>query len=700
MELMAPAGDFQAAYQALTHGADAVYLGLQDFSARRSAANFSIDEARRIIAFAHQQDSYVYITMNTIIRDQELRDAVRLLHSMALLRPDGIIVQDLGLARIIRKYFPSLSLHASTQLAAHTTDGVRFLQESGFSRVVLARELSLQEIRQIRTACPEVELEVFIHGAMCYSISGACLASGRMLGRSGNRGECAQICRTYSRLDEQEGYFFSMKDLFAGEQVRTLSDIGVHTLKIEGRMKSPAYAAEISAYYRALLDGREPSPAPGQILFSRSQSSGYLHRDRDTALIDASYPSHTGVSAGRILKCTGNRVNLILEEDISLRDGILILSAEKGSRSDGVPFSLSDITDRSGRRMTSARAGEQVWIGTPKSCRRSDEIRIISRHDQELPKVHPNSIKPQRYQAAASVVIDDREMHISCTIPEIGFQSAAHYPVALQEALKPSDITEVIRRQFSTSDPAYVLQIADISLENRSRYAEDRIFLQQKLLKQIKREWYGQLHTSLERHIEQRSRSISEKTCPEAEQEQLQLPRRSLIAEAGVRLGDIHYLPLNPAVFSPERYFAGIEQQIRTIRNEDPEVSIAVGLNNIGHIHWFLEQKGLLCFIDVYLYTANRHTAGFFAESIPGCIGAYHWIEEPFDPPYSWALRISDAQDVSNIPIFISRSCFRKDALQKSCESCSTKDHSYRLQQNGKQFTVRVKDCMTYVYRP
>ncbi|MDA3835704.1 MAG: U32 family peptidase, partial [Spirochaetales bacterium] len=197
MELMAPAGSFQSAVQAFEHGADAVYAGLQQFSARNAAVNFSFDELRRVKEYAHRRGKFLYIALNTVILDEELEKVLYALHQLTLLQTDGVIVQDLGLAHIIRKYFPSLPLHSSTQLAVHNESGVRYLQSIGFSRIVLARELTLNEIIKIRKSCPNVELKVFIHGALCYSVSGMCLASGALLGRSANRGLCGQICRTW-----------------------------------------------------------------------------------------------------------------------------------------------------------------------------------------------------------------------------------------------------------------------------------------------------------------------------------------------------------------------------------------------------------------------------------------------------------------------------------------------------------------------
>ncbi len=213
IELLSPAGSFETALAAFQAGADAVYLGLDAFSARAEAINLSTDQLRDLIAWARPRNRKVYVTFNTVIDDADLPAAVERLAVLDELHPDGIIVQDLGIARIVRSHFPELELHASTQLVAHNLEGVLAMKELGFTRVVLARELSLEEIRSI-TRRAGVETEVFVHGALCYSISGLCLFSAMEKNRSGNRGKCAYCCRLpYTDASGAKTLPFSMRDL-------------------------------------------------------------------------------------------------------------------------------------------------------------------------------------------------------------------------------------------------------------------------------------------------------------------------------------------------------------------------------------------------------------------------------------------------------------------------------------------------------
>ena len=281
VELLAPAGNFETALAAFEAGADAVYCGLTEFSARAFADNFGIEDLKNLLRCArgnraveqseqsNSRTKRVYVTFNTVIDEDNLESAVEQLARLDEVRPDALIVQDIGVARICRKHFPGLELHASTQLVAHNLEGVLAMKELGFKRVVLARELSLEEIASIAKRCGDTELEVFVHGALCYSISGLCLFGAMEKGRSGNRGKCPYCCRE-GRSKSEEGksadvaYPFSMKDLRLGEDVRKLADVGVASLKIEGRMKSALYVASVTRYYREILGERELGTGNGE----------------------------------------------------------------------------------------------------------------------------------------------------------------------------------------------------------------------------------------------------------------------------------------------------------------------------------------------------------------------------------------------------------------------------------------------------
>jgi putative protease len=330
VELLAPAGGPEAAFAAFHYGADAVYLGLKKFSARAEAENFTLEELSEITAYAHSLEPRrrVFVTVNTLIRQDELAELVEALAALADMGVDAVILQDLGVYRVARRHFPELELHASTQLAVHNRAGAEALHRLGFSRVVLARELTYEEVHDI-TAEAGIETEVFIHGALCYSYSGLCLFSSQTLGRSGNRGKCAYSCRDSYHVDgapdtlrdgspvkrdPATGFPFSMKDLALPDQLPALRSAGVSCFKVEGRKKSPLYVATTTDYYRRLLDGRLPDEeradheADMQTVFSRPWTSLFVHSHKDKEVADRDTVGHRGSSIGRVDSVRGHGI--------------------------------------------------------------------------------------------------------------------------------------------------------------------------------------------------------------------------------------------------------------------------------------------------------------------------------------------------------------------------------------------------------
>lgn len=302
-ELLAPAGDIDSGYAAFAYGADAVYLGLSQFSARAEAANFSPDEFLSFTAYAHSLNKKIYVAVNTVFFESEVESMIDTLNLIDEAGADGVIVQDIGVGRLINKYFPALRPHASTQLAVHNREGVEALRDIGVKRVVLARELTLDEIRDI-CKVPGIEKEVFIHGALCYSYSGLCQFSSVYTGRSANRGKCVYPCRELFKAGEQEKHIFSMKDLALGEDVSLLTEAGVSSLKIEGRKKSPLYVAAVTDYYRSILDGEkdrkilEEKRARICSIFSRPATGLYLKNRRNYSVVDTEIVGHRGLALG------------------------------------------------------------------------------------------------------------------------------------------------------------------------------------------------------------------------------------------------------------------------------------------------------------------------------------------------------------------------------------------------------------------
>lgn len=296
-ELLAPAGSIESFYAAVNAGADSVYLGGKFFNARQNSQNFDNDEMIHIIKYAHNKGVKVYVTMNTVLKDTEITDALNYASFLYENDADALIVQDLGLLHLIKRYFPELPVNISTQASVYDEYGVKFFEEFNVKKVILARELSLEQIKET-VKNTNTNLEVFIHGALCACYSGQCYMSSFLGGRSGNRGKCAQPCRlnysfydieTDHEIEDLNAPLLSMKDFIAGESIYKLIDAGIKTFKIEGRMKGPAYTSSVTEYYRQIIDnyysGENNSVADLKNkaieTFSRGFTNGYLLPSKD-----------------------------------------------------------------------------------------------------------------------------------------------------------------------------------------------------------------------------------------------------------------------------------------------------------------------------------------------------------------------------------------------------------------------------------
>ena len=420
IELLAPAGNLEAGYAALHYGADAVYLGLENFSARASAVNFSIEELADITGYAHSlpKRRKIYAAINTLVLQNEMDELIDLLAVIADIGIDAVIVQDLGVLNILHRNFPQIKIHASTQMATHNPYGVEAAQKLGIARVTLARELTLAEIADI-AAQAGIETEVFIHGALCYSYSGLCLFSSHLHGRSGNRGKCAYPCREWFKPEviydgklhchserseeslqqslawrrsvrcaqddkaltpatQKGGFIFSMKDLALPDHVSELRRVGVTALKIEGRMKSPLYVAAAVNYYRHMIDGRmspdkeREMASDVQTVFSRPWTDLYLRARGNRGVTDTETQGHRGSPAGKAEEIAknpgGHCLRFKTALPLELHDGLQIDIA-------GLPrpfgFAVKNINIIGGcvpdkKRVFTAPAGARVEIQLPR----------------------------------------------------------------------------------------------------------------------------------------------------------------------------------------------------------------------------------------------------------------------------------------------------------------------------------------------
>lgn len=336
MENLAPAGNWDALRSAVAAGADAVYLGYAAYSARAGAGNFDEQQLRDAVRFAHLHHVRVHVTVNTLIKDGELAGVVDVLRLLSEIRVDAVLVQDLGVLRMARRCFPDLPIHASTQMAIHNATGVRFCHNQGMTRAVLARECSAAEIAL--AAKEGIEIEVFGHGAQCVAVSGECLFSSVVGGRSGNRGRCAQPCRLLYTYRGKTAAWLSPRDVCMRDDLPELNKAGVASIKLEGRLKRPEYVATIANSYRNAIDamdnGHFRKADENEItglrqIFSRGGfMRGYAMGAEDAGVIDPARVSHGGVKIGRVEFAAGNMARVRLERNLDDGDGLQIRTAQ------------------------------------------------------------------------------------------------------------------------------------------------------------------------------------------------------------------------------------------------------------------------------------------------------------------------------------------------------------------------------------
>ncbi|MBI1324747.1 U32 family peptidase [bacterium] len=341
IELLAPAGHWQALHAAIENGADAVYFGVDAHNARARAANFPRDELAKVMSTLHSQGVLGYLTLNTLIFPSEMDGIQDLIAHAAACGTDALIVQDIGLARLARQIAPELPVHASTQMTVTSASGVRAAAAIGCSRVILARELSVKEIGRIHAEEPSVELETFVHGALCVAYSGQCLTSEALGGRSANRGECAQACRMpYEVICDDERvdlgdveYLLSPQDLAAYDLVPELAAAGVSSLKIEGRLKSAEYVAAVTRHYRRAIDawlqGRDPHWTPDdkrhlELTFSRGLTHGFLDGNNHKRLVRGDFSNKRGPHVGFVESVAGDALIARLHAPLKAGDGIMV----------------------------------------------------------------------------------------------------------------------------------------------------------------------------------------------------------------------------------------------------------------------------------------------------------------------------------------------------------------------------------------
>lgn len=471
-ELLAPAGNMETLKAAVQNGADAVYIGGKMYGARAFANNFTLDEIKTALKYCHLYSVKLYVTANTVIFENEIEDFLDYMKFLYESGVDAVIMQDLGMISLVRKLIPDLEIHASTQINVHNDESLFFLKNMGVKRAVLAREMSIDEIKNLKC---DIEKEIFIHGALCVSYSGQCLFSSLNGGRSGNRGECTQSCRLPYENNKTQNYYLSTKELCSVNHIKEILDLKINSLKIEGRMKSPTYVGYVTRIYRRLIDdyykGLNPKITPMELynlttLFNRKFTDGYLFNDN---IYNIKSPNHLGSHLGIVIKITKDKIFVKLDEDLYQEDGIRFCSSNKG-------MIINKLYNEKGLLVNHVCKGDIAILDNKVNLKEKDSVnKTISKNlikliENTVPKKIPISFKvfAKAFNELTLTVTDD--------INTITLKS-----IKLDKALnKPTTKEEIYSKLNKLGNTPFYLKSCEINLDNA--------FIPMKILNNLKRD--------------------------------------------------------------------------------------------------------------------------------------------------------------------------------------------------------------------
>ena len=481
IELLAPAGTPEALIAAFAAGADAVYAGLPRFNARERGENFTVENMRQAIAYAHKLHKKVYITLNTLIKESELSDLAEYVAEIADMQPDAVIVQDLGVLRMLREFFPNLIIHASTQMGIHNSAGVKMAEAMGVKRVILERQMSWEELNAMRQNS-SMEIEIFCHGALCCSLSGSCLFSSYLGGASGNRGKCKQPCRRRFFSKEGNGFFFSTADLATLEMIPKFRELGVASLKIEGRLKQPDYVYNAVKAYRTVLDAPEITPAvigeARQILSAtcgRRWSDGFFSEKSMRSLVRHDALGASGTLLGKVVAVGESGFNAELKQRLHIGDRLRVqpLSGDEGSA-----FTLTKLfIDR--KIVSVARPGDVVYIPCDKPVAMNGLLYKTGVSHSVDTRVLENTVVRDTLTLAINLYKD----RLAVNVENLDNFQTWEYCEEFQIAGKHPVTAEAIAAAFASGTNEFEFKISKVNIADE---ASDR-FIPASVLKKIRR---------------------------------------------------------------------------------------------------------------------------------------------------------------------------------------------------------------------
>lgn len=688
---------------AIQNGANAVYLGGQRFSARASANNFSDEELAEATLYAHFRSVKIYVTVNTILDERELEKAADYIYYLDTIGVDGVIVQDLGLAKVIRNNFPNLELHGSTQMTVNSLEGSKFLEKNGFSRVVLARETPLSEIKLIRDNL-DIKIEAFAHGALCISYSGQCLMSSMIGGRSGNRGRCAQPCRKSYEiinkdgkpLNNSRGYLLSPMDLYTLENLEQLIEAGVDSIKIEGRMKRPEYVAIVINAYRKKIDGLSIKGEERLLkqAFNRGFTKGIPFNAFGRDLVDTTRPDNRGVKIGEITDFKNKKAIVNLFEELR-EDDILEFETPKGRK-----------TLKLNRNFSKGKVEIPVYFNIEKT---GDLRRIQNVEQLERARI---SYSEDNKKRGISLKLTAHLGELPILFLKSGsYQEEVVGENPIEESKKAPATFDTIYKQLSK------LGNTDFYLEYLETDIDDNIFIPIGTLNSLRRDVIEKLENTIKNETLRESKKVNINKAPKSiekrdfkfsvslsKKEQMENLRIDEIDRFYLRFLDVEIykklLENNKEVYfrSPKILFHRDYNRLLENMKHIPMTGIAV--DNLGGIQGFQDKKLIG---DMGLNVFNSHGIDFLKESkIENVILSpeltFHQISEirrrtdaTLETIGYGFLRV---MTMKHCPFSIAKNC----GENRNCEVCNFREGFVLRDEKNVDFRVERENDISFIY--
>ncbi len=695
-ELLSPAGDIDAAYSAFYFGADAIYLGLRRFSARAEAINFSPEDLDEITAYAHANGKKVYVAINTLMQEHELPELMAHLQVCADCKVDALIVQDMGVARLVKKVFPSLVLHGSTQMAIHNLAGALALKKLGFERVVLARELSLNEIHKIQQESG-LEVEVFIHGALCYSYSGLCYFSSMTTGRSANRGKCVYSCRDTFRMDGRQYHPFSMKDLALEKEACQLRGL---SLKIEGRKKTALYVGAVTDYYRRILDaGKIEGTLTDNLkqIFARPWTKLHFN-GKNKDVIEPDFVGHRGLPIGKVEKIFNGQITLKPSAPIARYDGLQIdiAGVEK-------PFGFSvEKIAVGGKNVFEAAAHQTVTVDLPpkspfiqkgSTVYLASSTRVKGAYPYEKPK---KGAYKNRLPITVGVYID--ETGITAYVDDVSVRIDGVFEPAKDMTKMASAIDSCFHKTGDT-----IFDVTKLIIQNSKA-----LFVPMSILNDVRRGLFDELTRN-----QQIKKQVPVLPVPHWKIGTVNHPKWRLKTDDLVVLQQADLSSIDEVIFeiTPRTTVADLSvlsaDKLRlalpTVIRTNAYQKVIDTLYAAGYTKWQIGNWGGLAMLpkkadvdfDYTMPVLNIQAAALMFEA--GASGITLSVEDTSENMHLLTKTIPHATVIvyQDTPLFLSANCIRPN----SCAACSHQPERYELSNGKDKFEAVSKECVTTVVK-